>query len=254
MEQFGESLRRERELRGITLTELARATKISPRNLTALEESDFSELPGGVISRGFVRSVSRYMNLDADFWVGEYIQASQDAPKVTGRPARLRGFDPQAFGNRPLTVVLLLILFGVGALGIHYLQGRRASEAAAPRNVNGSRSAQADARTTRPALSQADGDGVLVVRASELRLQIDTLQDAWVQVISDGSIVHEGVLPQRESRTVVALSRIELTTRNASAVVLTLNGETLAPLGFPGETKSITLAARPASQPAPPQL
>ena len=120
--------------------------------------------------------------------------------------------------------------------------------------MNGSRSAQADARTTRPALSQADGDGVLVVRASELRLQIDTLQDAWVQVISDGSIVHEGVLPQRESRTVVALSRIELTTRNASAVVLTLNGETLAPLGFPGETKSITLAARPASQPAPPQL
>ena len=43
---FGEELRRERELRQISLREIANATKIDVRQLEALEQNEFSRLLG----------------------------------------------------------------------------------------------------------------------------------------------------------------------------------------------------------------
>ena len=52
---FGEELRREREIRGISLKEIADATKISKRFLEAIERNDHRTLPAPVFTRGFVR-------------------------------------------------------------------------------------------------------------------------------------------------------------------------------------------------------
>ena len=57
---FGERLKRERELREVTLEEITSATRIGPRFLEALENEEWEKLPGGVFNRGFVRSVARY--------------------------------------------------------------------------------------------------------------------------------------------------------------------------------------------------
>ena len=56
---FGEHLKREREMRGVTLEEISAATRISTRFLEALENEHWEELPGGVFNRGFIRSVAR---------------------------------------------------------------------------------------------------------------------------------------------------------------------------------------------------
>src|ERR1700759_4894309 len=63
---FGEELRRERELRGISLKEIADATKISKRFLEAIERNDHNTLPAPVFTRGFVREYARYLGLSAD--------------------------------------------------------------------------------------------------------------------------------------------------------------------------------------------
>jgi cytoskeletal protein RodZ len=76
--QFGEKLRRERELRGITLEEVAVATKIGTRNLRALEEEKFSQLPGGIFNKGFVRAYAHYVGIDEEQAVGDYLVANQD--------------------------------------------------------------------------------------------------------------------------------------------------------------------------------
>ena len=47
MSSFGEELRRERELRQISLREISESTKINVRYLDALERNDFKHLPGG---------------------------------------------------------------------------------------------------------------------------------------------------------------------------------------------------------------
>ncbi len=79
MGQFGEKLRRERELRGITLEEVAIATKIGTRSLRALEEEKFGQLPGGVFNKGFVRAYARYVGIDDEQAVSDYLAANQES-------------------------------------------------------------------------------------------------------------------------------------------------------------------------------
>src|SRR5208337_2410577 len=77
MPAFGENLRREREMRGVSLEEISTATKISLRFLDAIEREDFSKLPGGIFSRSFIRSYARYLGLDEERAVAEFQLAAQ---------------------------------------------------------------------------------------------------------------------------------------------------------------------------------
>ncbi len=76
MGSFGENLRREREMRGVTLEEIAESTKISTRLLRALEQEHFSALPGGVFTRSFIRHYANYLGLDAEHVLAEYRQVA----------------------------------------------------------------------------------------------------------------------------------------------------------------------------------
>jgi len=61
---LGEFLRQEREKRGMTIEQVASATKINVRLLHALEENQYKELPAKPFIRGFVTSYSRFIGLD----------------------------------------------------------------------------------------------------------------------------------------------------------------------------------------------
>ena len=70
---FGGKLRDARERRGISLRQIANATKISVAALEALELNDISRLPGGIFSRAFVRSYATEVGLDPDAMIQEFI-------------------------------------------------------------------------------------------------------------------------------------------------------------------------------------
>jgi cytoskeletal protein RodZ len=90
---FGEELRRERELREISLPEVAEATKIGRRYLEAMERNDFDSLPGGVIDRGFVRAYCDYIGVDAESMINAYLLERQNraARRESAGPGLLRG-------------------------------------------------------------------------------------------------------------------------------------------------------------------
>ena len=73
--RFGETLKGERERRGIALDEISVATRVSLRNLHALEDERFEDLPGGVFNRGIVRSYARFCGMDEDTAVSAYTDA-----------------------------------------------------------------------------------------------------------------------------------------------------------------------------------
>jgi transcriptional regulator with XRE-family HTH domain len=75
MASFGETLKRERESRNISLREIAETTKINIRHLEALEADRFNALPGGVFNRGFVRAYADYLGIDADAAVRDFHEA-----------------------------------------------------------------------------------------------------------------------------------------------------------------------------------
>jgi cytoskeleton protein RodZ len=73
MMSFGEELRRERELRQISLDDVAQATKINIRYLDAMERNDFLHLPGGVFNRGFVRAYCEFIGVNSEPMVNAYL-------------------------------------------------------------------------------------------------------------------------------------------------------------------------------------
>jgi len=72
MASFGESLRREREMRGVSLEEISTTTKINLRFLQAIEAEDFAKLPGGIFTRSFLRAYAGYLGLDTERILVEY--------------------------------------------------------------------------------------------------------------------------------------------------------------------------------------
>ena len=62
----GDKLRDARETRGLDLHRVERDTKIRIKFLAALEDGEFTELPGDVYARGFLRNYATYLGLDAD--------------------------------------------------------------------------------------------------------------------------------------------------------------------------------------------
>lgn len=77
MGQFGEQLRRERISRGVALETISERTKVVTRYLCALEEEHFDQLPGGILSKGIVRSYASTVGLDESAWVERFLAASR---------------------------------------------------------------------------------------------------------------------------------------------------------------------------------
>ena len=112
---FGESLKREREMRGVTLDEIAGATRIATRFLRAIENEEWDQLPGGVFNRGFVRAVAHYLGLDEENTVAEYTLAVGDRPSVpvwTGSPPVMAPRQPWLAWSIAAIVVFALVAGG----------------------------------------------------------------------------------------------------------------------------------------------
>src|SRR5205807_3195293 len=84
---FGSRLRAARERRGLSLRQIAVATKISMSALEALERNDISRLPGGIFSRAFVRSYAVEVGLDPDATVQEFLAQFPGDTTSAGHPA-----------------------------------------------------------------------------------------------------------------------------------------------------------------------
>src|SRR5437899_13098217 len=84
---FGSTLREARERKGISLREIANATKISVRALEALERNDISHLPGGIFSRSFVRAYAAEAGLNPEETVDDFVRSFPHDTVVAGHPA-----------------------------------------------------------------------------------------------------------------------------------------------------------------------
>jgi|SRR5215470_2056045 len=116
---FGERLKRERELREVSLEEVSKATRISERFLEALENEDWNRLPGGVFGHGFVRSIARYLGLSEESLLAEYdLARAENADPAPAKPEERIPSPPKWI---PVALVLgtLLLLAGLIVGGIY---------------------------------------------------------------------------------------------------------------------------------------
>ncbi len=148
MPSFGEKLKLEREKRKITLEQISVSTKIGTRMLQALEEDKFSQLPGGIFNKGFVRAYARFVGLDEDQAVADYLQASGDAAPPRPRSQREGDQEHEAAENirridaisdsptSPLPWGLFAAILLVVALALSLWSHRRNERAKSPAHSN----------------------------------------------------------------------------------------------------------------------
>src|ERR1019366_7459930 len=115
---FGEHLRREREMRGVSLDEISAATRISTRFLEAIEKDQWDQLPGGVFNRGFIRSIARFLGLDEDSLVAEYALETTSAASAHVSSARATEM-PRKWRPAAAAVVIILLVIAGGMAGYH---------------------------------------------------------------------------------------------------------------------------------------
>jgi cytoskeletal protein RodZ len=112
MESIGRYLRRERELRQISLEELAQTTRIPLKMLQHIEADDFQRLPGEIFARGFLKCYARALGIAPDEVLAVYGQQNRGVAVAT--PAPVMAIQPPERGRRfgiAIALVILLILF-----------------------------------------------------------------------------------------------------------------------------------------------
>jgi cytoskeletal protein RodZ len=251
---FGERLKRERELREVPLEEITQATRIGPRFLEALENEDWDKLPGGVFNRGFVRSIARYLGLDEESLLAEYDLAhGAHAQQLLSQ--KLENRIPPTPIWIPVTLVLgaILLLAALVFGGIYgwrkYLKRSAASSpvvavapvAAAPANSTPLPVTHAaDPSTPTTAIP---GETPATAQTS-LDLSVSASVVTHVSVEADGILVLDADLHPGENRHFSAKTQFVVTAADSSAVLLELNGEAMPPLGAPGTSGTITLTSK----------
>lgn len=280
MPTFGENLRREREMRGVTLEEISESTKISTRMLKAIETEQFSELPGGIFTRNFIRAYAEYLGLDEEHALAEYKRAAgspsdNDLTRLAPNKTLSSMAGPR---GRLLPWVVIAVLLGSGYAVYHYSHREIAippapqpaassstpsapasNPASAPTATNaGGTQANPGGQTTPPAApgsSPAAGNAVASSAAGpasappsapelgegDLVLQVSTTEEVWLAVSADGKILWQHLMPGNSTRSFRAKDSFDVTTGNAQGTNLTLNGQAQKPLGREGEFKRVHL-------------
>jgi cytoskeletal protein RodZ len=234
---FGERLKRERELREVSPNEVVVATRISLRFLEALENENWDKLPGGIFNRGFVRAIARYLGLDEEDLLAEYDLAhgdqSEAQPAADNRiPAPPRWIAVAlAFGA--LVVIAALVVAGVyGWRRYSAYRNAKQSSAVISQSLGASQPASLSAGDPSQANSAA------------LDLSVSTSAATRLRILADGKVVLDSEIPAGQNRHFSAESAFEITAADSSAVLLELNGQTMPPIGSPGTSGTIVLSQK----------
>ncbi len=278
----GADLKRERELRGVTLEEIARETKIRASLLGYIEDDRFDRLPAGVFRRSFVRSYARYLGIDEDKPVREYLLV-EDRLKSAGqrtlaaqtpRPSLGARLKTRAAGARSAAIFPSVVAL-LGALTIFFFVEVRArtdqdwlsvSKSAGVAQLSQDQaSAPAQASPNNRPLAGVSGPGgqaglnVLVELTPKLssetpsgarggsvaepQLRIKAREEAWVRVSVGESTLFSGILRSDETRSFSLQRPLNVKLGNPLGTQLWVNDQVFSRLGEAGKTKTIVVSA-----------
>ncbi|WP_029895221.1 helix-turn-helix domain-containing protein [Desulfohalovibrio reitneri] len=127
LRELGERLRHERMNKGLSLDEVVERTKISRRNITAIEEGREDDLPHAVYSRGFIRNYAELLGVDLaeyDEVLNEALPIEDDFSEEAARELKkdLKLHSGSRAGAKVVrTIVLLVVLAAAVGVGVWML-------------------------------------------------------------------------------------------------------------------------------------
>lgn len=121
LQDLGREVKQKREEQGLSLKDVYEGTKIRIQFLEGIEKGDFSEFPGTVYVRGFIRTYLQFIELEL-LWqdylpvlsegVIEPVREQEEEPAIVGKCAPpTKGFKPAS----PFWIFAILLLIAVGS-------------------------------------------------------------------------------------------------------------------------------------------
>jgi cytoskeletal protein RodZ len=251
---FGEELRREREIRGISLKEIADSTKISKRFLEAIERNDHKTLPAPVFTRGFIREYARYLGLNAEEMTSRYnyAAAGDDRIEHSAHLDRLvaAAVPPEEPQQRPKlgipppykridrnVYIVVALVAALAVLSCWAIRHKRDSRAESEARLADVRPTPAPApRMNVTAANAAPLEPGPSAKPEQLHLVLELTDDSWVTLQADGKTVLNDELHAGERRTFDATGEFRFRTiGNAAAVTVTIDNIQIPPFGRDGQ-------------------
>lgn len=262
MESVFSELKRAREAKRLTLSDISDATSINIRFLEAIEQGDTGVLPEPYI-RAFVREYARVLDLDEEEIVHAYDRMTrQPQEEIPGKQEELSEplvtepktdttpiADRASFATRIAQYAIVGLALAALAIGLWNML--RAPRGAYPPESDSPQKPQREVQTPireetqthQPSPSQAT-----TPHRDSLHLAARTTDSVWIRLQIDNLPAQEYLLGGRQRMSWKARDRFLLTVGNAGGVTLTLNNKPLSALGRRGAVvrdKEITRALLP---------
>jgi cytoskeletal protein RodZ len=241
---LGSYLRQERERRNTSLEAVAQATRISLKNLEALERDEFHLLPAPVFVRGFLRAYAAQLGIDPKEVLALY-EAQADLSMVS--PPKKIDLSPKKI--RPLVKIGLGVL-ALGILFYIFCQKTPAPPLKPPASVPEPRPSPTQPDKTLPAEPPpsapppAPDPGEKKDPEKQERrhvLKIKAKEVTWLRLQTDGQKEVDALLRPEETFTWTARRQFKVTIGNAGGVDVFFNGVPQGPLGDSGEVVHLLL-------------
>jgi len=239
MASLGQELKRERELRGISLREIADSTRISLRFLQALEEDRLDIIPGAFFVRAILRAYARGIGIDENQVLNKYqetytfeeqLQYGESLARPQPRPKHLSRLSVR----KGVWITALAVAIGGLALFLVFTYFRPAEKtqpvSAKPAPITD----QIEVPKRNPPLEPEP----LIEEVASLRLEITFLEETWIHIYADGESVWDGIKNKGDMLDVTAGQEVRLSVGNAAGLDLTINGRKAKPLGASGTVRS----------------
>jgi transcriptional regulator with XRE-family HTH domain len=222
-----------REAKGLSLKQVADATKLSVRSIEALESGKFASLPEGIYRRSMVRAVAIEVGLQPDDLLKTFSIAHPDELQAREAVALAEMQAPKSSSMQAMLAIagaLVPILAGVVYFGFAFprpaapLRATRTTEGRRPEIVPAGGFAEAPPVDRRPVV-----------------MTLTLSSRCALRVVADGREVIGRTVEAGETLSVELGDEVLLSGDNAAAVQFSINGQAGRALGNAGESLSVRI-------------
>ena len=242
---IGDTLRETREQRGISISKAESDTKIKARYLVALEEEEFSHIPGGdYVVKGFIGSYAGYLGLDSAELISLYnreVRGQARSVSTISPPKPIK--ETSRFGAVIVLAAVVIIVLGSAAYWfrdpINSLVHRekptptpinttlleQGTPAAGLTQLLSAGTSMPTATPTPKPFATREPQPIAPPVSPGIHLTTRAIQDCWMHVEADGEPVWDGILETGQSRNWEAKDKLVIQFGNPTGIETTFNGK-----------------------------
>src|SRR5690348_2421238 len=269
MQSVGTWLRQARIAQGQTLEGISAATRITLKNLAAIEADDLAKISSPFIYRSFVRQYAEALKLDYTARAADVRAASHSIPEplIPGQagivPVRTGTVIPPHVPRDfrwmyPVAALILVVVACSSLYGLYQHPPVERHRRISPVVLAAQRPLQTAAPLPRPP-QPPPAPPLAAKPESPIHLELSAIEPTWLSLTSDGKPGYKGILETSATTTLDSHDRARVQLGNAGGVNVSFNGKALGALGKRGQVRTIefttagyreiTLPAAPAASP-----